>query len=84
MAKIRQVQPHGLVRGANLSRSSILFGGPFGRMFRALPPADFGADEASLLKALAVLADKMIAVADPADPKDGPNSEGQSLRPRPA
>jgi hypothetical protein len=30
---------HGGVRGANLSRSSLLFDGPFGRIFRALPPA---------------------------------------------
>lgn len=36
-------RPHGGVRGANLSRSSLLFDGPFGRIFRALPPADFGA-----------------------------------------
>src|SRR2546425_214983 len=42
-------RPHGTgLRGANLSRSSPLFSGPFGRLFRALPPADFGDDEPSL------------------------------------
>ena len=43
-------RPHGIgIRGLNLGAASKLFRGPFGRMFRALPPADFGAnDEASL------------------------------------
>jgi heme peroxidase len=69
------IRPHGVVRGANLSRNSLLFGGPFGRIFRALPPADFGVNDAASLAALAVLADKMTSVADPADPKDGPDPE---------
>ena len=71
----KRIRPHGVVRGANLSRSSILFGGPFGRMFRALPPADFGVDDQHSLAALGVLASKMTSVADPADPKDGPDNE---------
>src|SRR5271170_2668750 len=66
---------HGGVRGANLSRSSLLFGGPFGRMFRAVPPADFGPDDPTSLKNLDALALAMTSVADPQDPKDGPDNE---------
>jgi hypothetical protein len=74
------VRPHGTgVRGINLSRSSPLFGGRFGRMFRALPSADFGADDAASLAALAALAAKMTADADPADPKDGPDNEESGI-----
>ncbi|HWX19918.1 MAG TPA: heme peroxidase family protein [Candidatus Binatia bacterium] len=73
---VTRPRPHGTgLRGANLSRSSPLFGGPFGRIFRALPPADFGDDDQHTLAALAVLAGKMISPADPADPKDGPDTE---------
>jgi hypothetical protein len=68
-------RPHGGVRGANLSRSSLLFDGPFGRIFSALPPADFGSTDADSLAALKLLAQAMISDADPADPKDGPDSE---------
>src|SRR6266567_6789092 len=75
----KRIRPHGVVRGANLSRSSILFGGPFGRIFRALPPADFGVDDAHSLAALKVLAGKMTTVADPADPKDGPDNEESGI-----
>ncbi len=42
-------RPHGGTRGANLSRSSLLFAGPFGRIFRAVPPADFCPDDQSSL-----------------------------------
>jgi hypothetical protein len=48
--------PHGVVRGANLSRGSLLFDGPFGRIFRALPPADFCNTDAESLAALKELA----------------------------
>ena len=35
--------PHGAgVRGFNLAPSSRFFNGRFGRLFRALPPAEFG------------------------------------------
>jgi hypothetical protein len=74
-----QFRSHGGVRGADLSRSSPLFEGRFGRIFRALPPADFGADDQASLAALGVLADKMTSVADPADPKDGPDAEESGL-----
>jgi hypothetical protein len=75
MSNPRIMRAHGGVRGANLSRSSTLFGGPFGRIFRAVPPADFGDTDVQTEAALQVLADKMTAVADPADPKDGPDNE---------
>jgi hypothetical protein len=78
MSTLRPVRPHGTgVRGANLSRSSTLFGGPFGRIFRALPPADFGSDDASSLKALAVLAKQMTSELDL--PKDGPDNEESGI-----
>ncbi len=75
----RPIRSHGGVRGANLSRASSLFEGPFGRMFRALPPADFGVDDAATLKALAALADMMTAKKDPADPKDGADNEESGI-----
>src|SRR5437016_3385231 len=50
MPSPKSIRPHGVgLRGANLSRSSLLFGGPFGRIFRALPPADFGSTEKQTL-----------------------------------
>jgi hypothetical protein len=70
---------HGGVRGATLSRSSPLFEGRFGRIFRALPPADFGRDDAASLAALGILADKLTSVADKADPKDGPDAEESGI-----
>jgi len=67
-------RPHGVgVRGATLSRSSVLFEGPFGRMFRALPPADYGDDDNASQTALGILGDRMKAKFDP--PKDGPDDE---------
>ena len=77
MSKSRQFRAHGAVRGVNLSRSSRMFEGPFGRIFRALPPADFGPDDQSSLKALDVLATKMTADIDP--PKDGPDAEESGI-----
>jgi len=71
---------HGVgLRGINLSRSSLLFNGPFGRIFRALPPADFGTDDNASLAALKVLAAKMTSVPDPADPKDLPDNEESGI-----
>jgi Animal haem peroxidase len=71
-----RIRPHGArVRGADISRSSILFDGPFGRIFRAVPPADFGSDDAASLEALKKLADAMISPKDATDPKDGPDPE---------
>src|ERR1700719_5144267 len=74
MEPVRGFRPHGAgVRGFTLSRSSPLFEGPFGRIFRTLPPADFGPTDADSLHALGVLAAKMTAAPDPA--KDGPDPE---------
>jgi hypothetical protein len=36
-----QLRPHGGIRGSALPRGSVLFQGTFGRIFRALPPAEF-------------------------------------------
>ena len=80
MSTPKMIRPHGAVlRGANLSRASLLFEGRFGRIFRALPPADFGADDTQSLAALSALAGAMISVADPADPKDGPDAEESGI-----
>ncbi len=73
MANPPIVRPHGGVRGADLSRGSLLFGGPFGRMFRALPPADFGPDDKATIHALTALAAGMLAGHEP--PFDGPDPE---------
>jgi hypothetical protein len=71
-------RPHGVgVRGANLSRGSLLFGGPFGRMFRALTPADFGQTDAQTLDALRRLAAAMLATPDPL--KDEPDAEESGI-----
>ena len=76
------VRPHGAgVRGSTLSRGSLLFNGPFGRIFRALPPADFGADNTASLSALNKLGEAMTAERDPADPKDGPDDEESEIPP---
>ena len=55
------IRPHGGVRGSTLARGSQLFGGPFGRMFRALPPADFGPDDDASVASLEKLAEKMVS-----------------------
>ena len=74
----RQVRPHGVgVRGSTLSRSSLLFEGPFGRMFRALPAADFGVDDATSIEALKKLGLAMIADPDPI--KDGEDDEESGI-----
>ncbi len=78
MAKVENVRPHGTgIRGFNLSRASVLFEGPFGRIFRSLPPADFGADDNESVAALSMLADKMIAAPDPV--KNGPDPEESGI-----
>ena len=79
MLQPKSIRSHGGVRGANLSRSSLLFGGPFGRIFRAVPPADFGPDDPTSLANLIALAKAMTSVADPNDPKDGPDNEESGI-----
>lgn len=62
----RSIRPHGVAtRGLDLSPKSSLFEGRFGRIFRALPAADFGRDDSDSLAALALLASKMVAPPDP-------------------
>jgi Animal haem peroxidase len=76
----QQNRPHGSpVRGSALSRGSSLFAGPFGRIFRALPAADFGATDQDTIAALTALAGKMVTTPDPADPKDGPDNEESGI-----
>ena len=63
---------HGdLVRGLSSAARSPLFEGRFGRMFRALPAAQFGSSEAESSANLAKLGAAMSAGFDP--PKDGPD-----------
>ncbi len=76
--KIKNLTPHGRgVRGLDLSRSSVLFGGSFGRMFRALPPAEFGANDAENQKNLKLLGKAMVSTLDL--PKDGPDAEESGI-----
>jgi hypothetical protein len=70
---------HGGVRGATLARGSLLFDGPFGRIFRAVPAADYGQNDDASLKALGELGRAMTSKSDPADPKDGPDSEESGI-----
>jgi hypothetical protein len=72
------LRPHGTeVRGLALRRSSLLFEGPFGRIFRALPPADYGdteqQSEAALMRLGAAIG------ADPDPIKDGPDPEESGI-----
>jgi|SRR5450631_1191093 hypothetical protein len=61
------------VRGLMSTKTSQLFQGRFGRMFRSLRPATFGANDDENIKNLAALGSKMSATFDP--PKDGQDDE---------
>jgi hypothetical protein len=63
-------------RGLDATRSP-LSQGRFGRMFRNLHPAQFGADDGANIANLAALADAMTAKFDP--PHDGPDGEESSI-----
>jgi hypothetical protein len=65
------------VRGLTLARGSKFFGGQFGRMFRALPPAEFGAGDVETEKNLLALGKAMVADFDA--PKDGPDAEESGI-----
>jgi hypothetical protein len=65
------------VRGLTLSRGSKFFGGQFGRMFRSLPPADFGLSDTETETNLLALGAKMVAPHDGA--KDGPDAEESGI-----
>ena len=74
----KNLTPHGQgVRGLNLSRGSTFFVGAFGRIFRALPAADFGANDAETQENLHHLASKMVSTKDL--PKDGPDTEESGI-----
>jgi hypothetical protein len=76
--QLRNITPHGRgVRGLNLSRSSIFFGGAFGRIFRALPAAEFGASDDETLANLKLLGKAMVSTKDL--PKDGPDAEESGI-----
>src|SRR3954451_11147795 len=65
------------VRGLTLPRGSKFFGGQFGRMFRALPPADYGDFDTQSEKNLLALGKAMVADPDPV--KDGPDAEESGI-----
>jgi heme peroxidase len=65
------------IRGLMSTKTSPLFQGRFGRLFRSLPPATFGATEADNLKNLALLGEKMSASFDP--PTDGKDPEESGI-----
>src|SRR5215471_4102203 len=67
--------PRGLMSAAR----SPLFDGRFGRLFRSLPPAVFGASEADNIANLTKLGAAMSSDADPADPKDGKDDEESGI-----
>jgi hypothetical protein len=58
---------------------SPLFDGKFGRLFRSLPPATFGASEADNIANLTKLGAAMSSEADPADPKVGKDDEESGI-----
>ena len=65
------------IRGLMGTKNSPLFQGRFGRLFRSLPPAQFGRNEAENLTNLATLGAKMSAKFDP--PTDGPDPEESGI-----
>src|SRR5215472_1906552 len=65
------------VRGIDLSRSSVLFEGRFGRIFRALPPAEFGTSDPKSEENLTQLATKIAADLD--CPKDAADPEESGI-----
>ena len=66
-------------RGLMSTARSPLFDGSFGRIFRSLPPAVFGASEADNIANLIKLGAAMSSDADPADPKDGKDDEESGI-----
>jgi hypothetical protein len=65
------------IRGLMSTKSSPLFEGRFGRLFRSVPPAIFGATDADNVKNLALLGAKMSALFDP--PTDGKDPEESGI-----
>jgi len=72
------VRPHGSPpRGIDMGTRSRLFQGPFGRIFRALAPADFGSNDTESEQLLETLAAAMIHEVD--CPKDGADDEESGI-----
>lgn len=72
------VRPHGsLPRGLSMDTRSRMFEGRFGRLFRALPPADFGSSDSEAEGLLESLAGRMIHKVD--CPKDGEDDEESGI-----
>src|SRR5438128_2128966 len=67
------------LRGLMSTARSPLFDGKFGRLFRSLPPATFGASEADNIANLTKLGAAMSSEADPADPKVGKDDEESGI-----
>jgi Animal haem peroxidase len=67
----------GVVRGLLSTGASPLFQGKFGRMFRSLPAAKFGANENDNVTNLKKLGDAMSAAFDP--PSDGKDPEESGI-----
>ena len=65
------------IRGLTSAKASPLFQGRFGRMFRSLPPATFGATDVENGKNLAALGEKMSNSFD--EPKDGRDDEESGI-----
>ncbi len=65
------------VRGLMSAKTSPLFQGRFGRLFRTLPPARFGPTDADAASNLAALGKAMSAGFDP--PKDGKDDEESGI-----
>jgi Animal haem peroxidase len=65
------------IRGLTSTKSSPLFQGRFGRLFRSLPAATFGTTEAENIKNLTLLGQKMSAGFD--GPKDGKDDEESGI-----
>src|ERR1700749_5276391 len=66
-------------RGLMSTPRSPLFDGRFGRLFRSLPPAAFGASEADNIVNITKLGAAMSSDADPADPKVGKDDEESGI-----
>ena len=72
------VRPHGIPpRGIDMDTRSRLFEGRFGRIFRALAPADFGSNDTEAEQLLETLAAAMIHEVD--CPKDGADDEESGI-----
>jgi hypothetical protein len=78
VVKPPMVRPHGIPpRGIDMDTRSRLFEGRFGRIFRALAPADFGSNDTEAEQALETLAAAMIH--EPDCPKDGADDEESGI-----